>query len=81
MSEGRCIDKFNKEKLGLYKIALDRYNELHQRYDIHIVKDENDEESYKLISDNQASLFCDIYEELKTQATLIEYVLKKNGVI
>lgn len=83
MSEHKCINKFDNDRLGLYKIALRKYDELYCKYDIYIIKDKDDEELYCLMSRDRSdkTLFWNIYKELKTQAALMEYVLKKNGVI
>ncbi|MBI6005873.1 hypothetical protein H8J86_07895 [Clostridium perfringens] len=77
-----CIARFNKEKLGLYEIALSKYNDLYDKYDLYIEK-ELDYNFYRLISrdDLDKTEFWNIYDELKTQAELMEYVLKKNGII
>ncbi|HGD0580537.1 TPA: hypothetical protein ACH354_002199 [Clostridium perfringens] len=77
--EQKCINRFKKELLGLYKIALRKYNDL---YDIYILEEDNSEYCSLMTRDkSDKSLFWNIYAELKTQAELIEYVLKKNDVI
>lgn len=81
--EYKCINRFDEERLGLYKIALRRYDELYHRYDIYITEDKEDKDLYCLMSRDRSDKgdFWNIYKELKTQAELMEYVLKKNGVI
>ena len=78
----KCINRFKKELLDLYKIALRKYDDLYDRYDIYIIEEDNSEYCSLMARDrSDKTLFWDIYNELKVQTKLIEYVLKKNGII